>query len=301
MEKELPSSAKAIIIGGGIAGCSVAYHLAKFGWNDIILLERDQLTSGTTWHAAGLVSQLGPSAAVTKIRKYTTELYKELEKKIGFSAGLKLNGALSIATTEGRWQELQRQATTAQLFDVHVEVLNINQIKKIYPVINEKDILGGIFMPGDGQADPIGVTNLLAKAAKELGVKIFEKNPVEKILVKNGRVSGVKVHNQTIECEYLVLSTGMWSRQIGEELGVSIPLYPAEHFYIITEPIKDLPKDLAVLRDFDDRLYLKEDAGKLLVGVFEGKSIPAFGKTNQIPMIFHLVNFLKILITLNLI
>ena len=148
MEKELPSSAKAIIIGGGIAGCSVAYHLAKFGWKDIILLEKDQLTSGTTWHAAGLVSQLGPSAAVTKIRKYTTELYKELEKKIGFSAGLKLNGALSIATTKGRWQELKRQATTAQLFDVHVEVLNINQIKKIYPVINEKDILGGIFYAG---------------------------------------------------------------------------------------------------------------------------------------------------------
>jgi len=199
MEKELPSGAKVVIIGGGVAGCSSAYHLAKFGWKDTILLERDQLTSGTTWHAAGLVSQLGPSAAVTKIRKYTTDLYKELEKKTGFSAGLKLNGALSIATTKGRWQELQRQATTAQLFDVYVEVLNIDQIKKIYPIINEKDILGGIFMPGDGQADPIGVTNLLAKAAKKLGVKIFEKSPVEKILVKNGRVSGVKVNDQ-IDC-----------------------------------------------------------------------------------------------------
>ena len=291
MEKELPSGAKVVIIGGGIAGCSVAYHLAKFGWKDTILLERDQLTSGTTWHAAGLVSQLGPSAAVTKIRKYTTDLYKELEKKTGFSAGLKLNGALSIATTKGRWQELQRQATTAQLFDVYVEVLNIDQIKKIYPAINEKDILGGIFTPGDGQADPIGVTNLLAKAAKELGVQIFEKSPVEKIIVKNGRVSGVKVNNQIIECEYLVLATGMWSRQIGEDLGVSIPLYPAEHFYIITEPIKDLPKDLPVLRDFDDSLYLKEDAGKLLVGIFEGKSIPAFSKTNRVPNDFSFGEF----------
>ena len=291
MEKELPRSTKVVIIGGGIAGCSVAYHLAKFGWKDVVLLERDQLTSGTTWHAAGLVSQLGPSAAVTKIRKYTTDLYKELEKKTGFSAGLKLNGALSIATTKGRWQELQRQATTAQLFDVYVEVLNIDQIKKIYPVINEKDILGGIFMPGDGQADPIGVTNLLAKAAKELGVQIFEKSPVEKIIVKNGRVSGVKVNNQIIECEYLVLATGMWSRQIGEDLGVSIPLYPAEHFYIITEPIKDLPKDLPVLRDFDDSLYLKEDAGKLLVGIFEGKSIPAFSKTNRVPNDFSFGEF----------
>jgi len=291
MEKELPRGAKVIIIGGGIAGCSVAYHLAKFGWKDIILLERDQLTSGTTWHAAGLVSQLGPSAAVTKIRKYTTDLYKELEKKTGFSAGLKLNGALSIATTKERWQELKRQATTAQLFDVYVEVLNINQIKKIYPIINEKDILGGIFMPGDCQADPIGVTNLLAKAAKELGVKIFEKSPVEKIVVKNGRVSGVKVNNQIIECEYLVLATGMWSRLIGEDLGVSIPLYPAEHFYIITAPIKDLPKDLPVLRDFDDSLYLKEDAVKLLVGIFEGKSIPAFNKTNRVPNDFSFGEF----------
>ena len=289
--KKLPSATKVVVIGGGIAGCSTAYHLAKFGWKDTILLERDQLTSGTTWHAAGLVSQLGPSAAITKIRKYTTDLYKKLEKKIEFSAGLKLNGALSIATTKGRWQELQRQATTAQLFDVHVEVLNIDQIKKIYPIINEKDILGGIFMKGDGQADPIGVTNLLAKAAKEEGVKIFEKSPVEKILVKNGRIAGVKVNNQLIECEYIVLATGMWSRQIGEELGVSIPLYPAEHFYVITEPIKDLPKDLAVLRDFDDSLYLKEDAGKLLVGIFEGKSIPAFNKTNKVPNDFSFGEF----------
>jgi len=289
--KEIPSNTKVVVIGGGVAGCSTAYHLAKFGWKDTILLERDQLTSGTTWHAAGLVSQLGPSAAITKIRKYTTDLYKELEKKTGFSAGLKLNGALSIATTKGRWQELQRQATTAQLFDVDVEVLNIQKVKEKYPIINEKDVLGGIFMKGDGQADPIGVTNMLAKAAKEEGVKIFEKSPVEKILVKNGRIAGVKVNNQIIECEYIVLAAGMWSRQIGEELGVSVPLYPAEHFYIITEPINDLPKDLSVLRDFDDRLYLKEDAGKLLVGIFEGKSIPAFTKTHKVPNDFSFGEF----------
>jgi len=288
---KLPNSCKVVVIGGGVAGTSCAYHLAKFGWKDVILLERDQLTSGTTWHAAGLVSQLGPSAAITKIRKYTTDLYKELEKKTGFSAGLKLNGALSIATTKGRWQELQRQATTAQLFDVNVEVLNTKQVKEKYPIMNDKDVLGGIFMKGDGQADPIGVTNMLAKAAKEEGAKIFEKCSVQKILVKNGRISGVKVKNQVIECEYLVLATGMWSRQIGEELGISIPLYPAEHFYIITEPIKDLPKDLPVLRDFDDRLYLKEDAGKLLVGIFEGKSIPAFSKTHKIPEDFSFGEF----------
>ena len=225
--KELPNTAKVVVIGGGVVGTSTAYHLAKFGWKNIILLERDQLTSGTTWHAAGLVSQLGPSAAITKIRKYSLELYKELEKEIDFSSGLKLNGALSIATTEGRWQELKRQATTAQLYDVNVEVLNIDEVEKTYPIINKKDILGGIFMPGDGQADPIGVTNLLAKAARKEGVKIFEQCPVEKIFKKNGRVAGVKVNGQTIECEYIVLATGMWSRQIGEDMGFSIPLYPA--------------------------------------------------------------------------
>ena len=163
---DLPNSCKVVVIGGGVAGTSCTYHLAKYGWKDVILLERDQLTSGTTWHAAGLVSQLGPSAAITKIRKYSLELYKKLEKELDFSSGLKLNGALSIASTKGRWQELKRQATTAQLYDVNVEVLNVDQIKKIYPIISEKNILGGIFMPGDGQADPIGVTNLLAKAAR---------------------------------------------------------------------------------------------------------------------------------------
>ena len=279
----IPNTARVVVIGGGVTGCSCAYHLAKFGWNDTLLLERDQLTSGTTWHAAGLVSQLGPSAAITKIRKYSLELYKQLEKEIDFSSGLKLNGALSIATTEGRWQELKRQASTAQLYDVNVQVLNTDEIEKTYPIINKKDILGGIFMPGDGHADPIGVTNLLAKAARKEGVKIFEQSPVDKILKKNGRVSGVIVKGQTIECEYVVLATGMWSRQIGEDMGFSIPLYPAEHFYVVTEAIKDLPKNIPVLRDFNDSLYLKEDAGKMLIGIFEGKSIPAFNKTNRVP------------------
>ena len=288
---KFPESAKVVVIGGGVVGCSVAYHLAKFGWTDTILLERDQLTSGTTWHAAGLVSQLGPSAAITKIRKYSLELYKKLEKEIDFSSGLKLNGALSIATNKGRWQELQRQATTAQLFDVNVEVLNIEQIKKIYPIISETNILGGIFMPEDGQADPVGVTNLLAKAARKEGVKIFEKSPVKKILKEKGRVSGVIVNGQTIECEHVVLATGMWSRQIGEDMGFSIPLYPAEHFYVITEGIDELPKNIPVLRDFDDSLYLKEDAGKMLIGIFEGKSIPAFNKTNRVPEDFSYGEF----------
>ena len=291
MKEKFPQSCKVVVIGGGVVGCSIAYHLAKFGWKDTILLERDQLTSGTTWHAAGLVSQLGPSAAITKIRKYTLDLYKELEKKVDHSAGLRLNGALSIAQNKGRWQELQRQATTAQLYNVDVRILNKGQIKKDYPIINTDEVIGGILMPGDGAADPSGVTHMLAKAARMEGAKIFEKSPVEEILTKDEKISGVKVNGQKIDCEYIVLASGMWSRQIGEKVGVSIPLYPAEHFYIITEPIENLSKNLPVIRDFDNSTYIKEDAGKILVGIFEGKSIPAFNKTNIVPEDFSFGEF----------
>ena len=291
MNKEIPKTAKVVVIGGGVVGCSVAYHLAKYGWKDTILLERDQLTSGTTWHAAGLVSQLGPSAAITKIRKYTLDLYKDLEKKVDHSAGLRLNGALSIAQNKSRWQELLRQASTAQLYDVDVRILDKDQIKKRYPIVNTDEVIGGILMPGDGSADPSGITHMLAKAAKEEGAQIFENSPVQEILTKKARISGVKVNGYEIECEYIVLASGMWSRQIGEKAGVSIPLYPAEHFYVITEPIENLSKKLPVIRDFDNRTYIKEDAGKILVGIFEDKSIPAFNKTNIVPEDFSFGEF----------
>jgi len=288
---KFPLSAKVVVIGGGIIGSSVAYHLTKYGWKDVILFERDQLTSGTTWHAAGLVSQLGPSAAVTKIRKYTLDLYKNLEKEVDHSAGLRLNGALSIAQTDSRWQELKRQATTAQLYDVDLRILNKEEIKKKYPMMSTQDLKGGVLMPGDGSADPSGVTHMLAKGARKGGAKIYEQSPVETILTKNGRVHGVRVNGQNVECEYVVLATGMWSRQIGEKIGVSIPLYPAEHFYVITEPIEKLSPTLPVIRDFDSSVYFKEDAGKLLIGIFEGKSIPAFNKTNEVPDDFSFGEF----------
>ena len=178
--KKLPSSTKVVVIGGGVIGCSVAYHLTKFGWKDVVLLERDQLTSGTTWHAAGLVSQLGPSAVVTKIRKYTLDLYKNLEKEVDHSAGLRLNGALSIAQTDSRWQELKRQATTAQLYDVDLRILNKEEIKKKYPMMNTEDLKGGVLMPGDGSADPSGVTHMLAKGARKGGAK-YMNNPLLKL------------------------------------------------------------------------------------------------------------------------
>ena len=188
-------------------------------------------------------------------------------------------------------QELLRQATTAQLSNVEVEVLNKERIKELYPVVKNEDLVGGVYMPKDGQADPVGVTNVLAKAAKMLGVQIFEKSPVKKILVKNKRICGVETSQGKIDCEYVVLATGMWSRQIGEDIGVSVPLYPNEHFYVITEPMKDLPKDLPVLRDYNACLYLKEDAGKMLVGIFEPNAKPAFKDSGRVPDDFSFGEF----------
>ena len=291
MDKPIPKNSKVVVIGGGIAGCSVAYHLAKLGWKDTVLLERDQLTSGTTWHAAGLVGQLGASATITRLRKYSLNLYKELEIKTGLSTGLKQNGAITVASSAERLQELLRQATAAQLFNVNVETVNKERIKELYPVINDEDILGGVYMPEDGQADPVGVTNVLAKAAKMEGAQIFEKTSVEKILVKNNKIVGVQTKFGKIDCEYVVIATGMWSRQIGEDIGVSIPLYPNEHFYIITEPLDKLPKNLPVLRDYNSCLYLKEDAGKMLVGIFEPNAKPAFKEKGVVPEDFSFGEF----------
>ena len=283
MKKKIPQSAKVVIIGGGVAGCSVAYHLSKFGWKDIVLLERDQLTSGTTWHAAGLIGQLGSSATITKLRNYSLNLYKQLEKETGLSTGLKQNGSLTVATTEGRLQELKRQVTTAQLFNVESTEVSIKQIKSLYPLINTNDIIGGVYTPNDGQADPVGVTNVLAKAAKKHGANIIEHCSVKKILIKNNQIVGVETDQGKIDCDYIVLASGMWSRQIAADVNVSIPLYPVEHFYILTEPMEKLDKNLPVLRDYNNCLYIKEDAGKLLVGIFEPNAKPAFMDTKRVP------------------
>ena len=260
MSNSFPSAAKVVVIGGGVAGCSVAYHLAKFGWKDTILLERDQLTSGTTWHAAGLIGQLGSSATITKFRKYSLDLYKKLEKETELSTGLKQNGAITVATTNDRLEELKRQATTAQLFDVEANMLNPSEIKKLYPIISTNDIIGGVHIPLDGQADPVGVTNVLSKAARQNGATIVEHCPVKKILTRNNKIVGVETEKGNIECEYIVLTAGMWSRQIAADVNASVPLYPVEHFYILTEPIKNLDKALPVLRDYNHCLYIKEDA-----------------------------------------
>ena len=291
MNRDLPDSCKVIVIGGGVAGCSTAYHLAKFGWKDTVLLERDVLTSGSTWHAAGLIGQLGSSATITRLRNYSLNLYKQLEAETELSTGLKQNGSLTVATTSDRLEELKRQVTFAQRFEIEAKEVSIEEIKEIYPLINTEDIVGGVFISKDGQADPVGVANVLAKAARQNGGKIIEKCPVKKILTKNNKIVGVETNYGKIKCEYVVLATGMWSRQIAKEIDVSIPLYPDEHFYILSEPIKEIDRSLPVLRDYNNCLYLKEDAGKLLVGVFEPNAKPAFINNYKVPEDFSFGEF----------
>ena len=283
MKNKIPNSCKVVVIGGGVAGCSTAYHLTKYGWKDTVLLERDVLTSGTTWHAAGLIGQLGSSATITRLRNYSLNLYKQLEKETGLSTGLKQNGSLTVATTEARLEELKRQVTFAQRFNIEANEISIDKIKEIYPLINCEDLVGGVYIPQDGQADPIGVCNVLAKAAKQNGATIIEKCPIKKITTRNNKIVGVDTIFGSIECEYVVLAAGMWSRQIASDIGVSIPLYPDEHFYVLSEPINEIDRSLPVLRDYNNCLYLKEDAGKLLVGVFEPNAKPAFTNTYKVP------------------
>ena len=265
----LPKQAKVVIIGGGVIGCSVAYHLSKLGWQNIVLLERKQLTSGTTWHAAGLIGQLRATLNMTKLAMYSTELYNNLESETGIATGYKRNGSLSLALTEERFEELRRGASMARNFGLETEILSNNEIKKRYPMLFVGDAVGGIFLPSDGQADPSNIALALAKGARLNGVSFFENTKVTNIDIENGRVVGVETPQGKIKSEYVVNCAGMWGREVGKMAGVDIPLHANEHFYAVTEPIRGLQSDLPVLRIPDECTYYKEDAGKLLIGAFE--------------------------------
>ena len=265
----LPEQAKVVIIGGGVIGCSVAYHLSKLGWQDIVLLERKQLTSGTTWHAAGLIGQLRATLNMTKLAMYSTELYNNLESETGIATGYKRNGSLSLALTKERFEELRRGASMARNFGLETEILSNNEIKKRYPMLFVGDAVGGIFLPSDGQADPSNIALALAKGARLNGVSFFENTKVTNIDIENGKVAGVETPQGKIKSEYVVNCAGMWGREVGKMAGVDIPLHANEHFYAVTEPIEGLQSDLPVLRIPDECTYYKEDAGKLLIGAFE--------------------------------
>ncbi|MFT4582505.1 MAG: glycine cleavage system aminomethyltransferase T/glycine [Gammaproteobacteria bacterium] len=274
MTTSLPEKAKVIIVGGGVVGCSVAYHLTKIGISDVVLLERKQLTSGTTWHAAGLVGQLRGSRNMTLLAKYTAELYRSLEAETGQATGFKQNGSISLATTEGRFEELKRMASMAKVFELEVNVLDPGDVSERYPLINTDDVVGAIHIPSDGQTNPVDVTQALAKGARAGGAKIFENTKVTAIHHESGHVTGVSTPAGDIRADVVVICGGMWSRDMAAAIGVDIPLHACEHFYIVTEPIEGLPRDLPVLRDYDACAYFKEDAGKILLGAFEPQSKP---------------------------
>jgi heterotetrameric sarcosine oxidase gamma subunit len=269
-----PARADVVIIGGGIVGCSIAYHLTKIGIRNVVVLERKQLTSGTTWHAAGLVGQLRATRNLTELAKYTATLFEGLEKETGQATGFKQNGSISLALTDGRMEELLRGASMAKNFGLEVDVIGLDEIKRRIPHYNLESVKGGVFLPKDGQVNPIDVTQALAAGARSRGGKVFENTKVTRILTAKGKAVGVETTSGTIKADKVVVATGMWSRELGKSIGVSIPLHACEHFYIVSEPIDALPRNMPVVRVADECAYYKEDAGKLMVGAFEPKAKP---------------------------
>jgi len=270
---QLPTHAQIVIIGGGIIGCSLAYHLTKLGRKDVLLLERKKLTSGTTWHAAGLVRAMLYTANLTKLAKYTVDLYKTLERETGQATGYKQNGSLSIATNEERWDELRRGASMARAFGVPAEPVTPKRVQELWPLMNTADLIGAIHFPEDGSTNPADTTMAFAKGARAGGARLIEDCKVTGVRTKNGRALGVTTEAGDVGAEIVVNCAGLWGREVGKMAGVDVPLHACEHFYIVTESM-NVPSTLPVMRDMDACAYYKEDAGKLLIGAFEPKAKP---------------------------
>ncbi len=273
----IPTKARVVIVGGGVSGCSVAYHLARLGWTDIVLLERKQLTSGTTWHAAGLVGQLRASRNMTRLAKYSADLYARLEEETGIATGMRQVGSITVALTQERKEEIYRQASLARAFDVDVREISPSEVGQMYPHLNVSDVVAAVHLPLDGQCDPANIAMALAKGARQRGAGIFEGVKVTAVHKKDGRVSGVSWKagddEGVIETDIVVNCAGMWARDFAAMAGVTVPLHACEHFYLITEPIAGLSR-LPVLRVPDECAYYKEDAGKMMLGAFEPVAKP---------------------------
>ena len=271
---ELPTTARVVIIGGGIVGTSVAYHLGKLGWPDTVLLERKKLTSGTTFHAAGLVGQLRTSANITQLLGHSVALYKSLEAETGLQTGWKMNGGLRLACNQERWTEVKRQATTAHSFGLEMHLLTPREAQELWPLMTIDDLVGAAYLPTDGQANPSDITQSLAKGARMSGVKIFEDTPVTRIIVEDGRIKGVETPFGTVECEKVVCCAGQWTRTLAATVGVNVPLVSVEHQYMVTEKIPGVTPNLPTLRDPDRLTYWKEDVGGLVWGGYEPNPKP---------------------------
>lgn len=285
MAKELPTTAKTVIIGGGIVGCSTAYHLAKLGWTDTVLLERKKLTSGTTFHAAGLVGQLRSNANITQLLGYSVDLYNRLEEETGLGTGWKMNGGLRLACNEARWEEVKRQTTTAQSFGLEMQLLSPSEARDLWPLMTVEDVIGAAFLPTDGQANPSDITQALAKGARMAGASIFEDTAVTDIRIEDGKIKGIQTESGFIECEIVICCAGQWTREFARRFGVTVPLVSLQHQYIITEPINGIPRNLPTLRDPDRLTYYKEEVGGLIMGGYE--SNPVSWAVEGIPADFH--------------
>jgi glycine cleavage system T protein len=262
------------VIGGGIAGCSVAYHLTKLGWRDVLLLERRDISCGTTWHAAGLVGQLRATQNLTRLAKYGGDLYERLEAETGQATGFRRPGSLSLARNAERMHELKRLASMARCFDVDVEVITPAEAGRRWPLMRTDDLVGALWLPRDGRTNPIDTTLALAKGARQGGATVLENVAVTGIRVHNGRVAGVTTSHGEVACEAVVNCAGMWARDVGRMAGVTVPLHASEHFYIVTEPMAGVTPDLPVLRDTDGYIYVREEVGGLLMGGFEPVAKP---------------------------
>jgi len=272
--RDLPARAQVVIIGGGVIGTSTAYHLVRLGWPDVLLLEQGQLSCGTTWHAAGLVGQLRASENGTRLVQYSTELYERLEQETGLSAGFRRCGGVTVARTPERLVQLRRTAATAAAYQMECELISPQRAAGLYPVMDVSDLAGAIWLPGDGRANPTDLTYALAKGARDRGAVVRERTRVTGILRAGGAVTGVRTEQGDIEAEVVVNCAGQWAKQVGAMAGVTVPLHSAEHFYVVTEQIAGVHRDLPILRDPDGYTYIKEEVGGLLVGGFEPEAKP---------------------------
>jgi glycine cleavage system aminomethyltransferase T/glycine/D-amino acid oxidase-like deaminating enzyme len=273
-KRKLPTRAQVVIVGGGVVGASTAYHLAKRGWKDVVLLEQNTLTSGTTWHAAGLITQARATDGTRQVVQRSLDIFRTLEADTGFATGFVRTGTINLATSANRWVELKHQASSVRSSGIEAQLLAVDQILGLHPLLNPDGVVGGLYFPEDGRGSATDTTISLVRGATQRGAQIFEQTNATGILTRDGRVTGVSTADGDIETEYVVNATGMWGREFGQKAGVNLPLQALAHYYVVTDSIPGLPRDLPTLKSGDDYSYVKDEAGALMIGFFEPGSYP---------------------------
>ena len=273
MSVDLPDRAQVVVVGGGIIGASIAYHLTKRGVTDVLLLEQGQLTGGTTWHAAGLVSQLKPTHSLTKLATYSNRLFEELEDETGQATGYRAPGSISVASDLERWEEMRRGISMASTVGVDIREIDMDELQEKVPLLRTDDLVGALFIPKDGQTSPVDTTMALIKGARQGGATIVEGVAVQRLLKDGDTCIGVETEDgHTVEAETVVMAAGMWTRHLAETIGVNVPLQACEHFYIVTEPLEGAERGMPIVRDPSNYTYFKEETGKIMAGFFEPKA-----------------------------